>query len=329
MFLAGPRRRGVRTEFLWRGSLAVALFCGVLLSTQRTAQAQANTKAGAAPANVNKDGEDRTLTTKDNQSIKITYFRSPVGKEAPVVVMLPGKGGNRQIWKSLARRLQEQGYAAITVDLRGHGDSGGGASGASQKSASNLSARDYQAMVALDLEAVKSFLFEENQQQALNMSKLAILAADTSVPVALAFAEADWKKEPFDDAPTLAAKTPRGQDVRALVLLSPELSVPGLNATRALTFLKGPAMNIAFLLIVGEKDTEDRGQARKMHTPLANVPKSEERIYFEKYDTNLRGTDLLGHNLPTELHILAFLKKHLKDLPGEWRDRRSRFSRTE
>lgn len=295
-------------------SLLTLALCASL-ATSSVASAQAPPKKATS--------EDKTLPAKDGASIAITYFKSTAGQDAAVVVMLHGKGGNRQIWKAFAETLQKAGFAVITVDLRGHGESTGGTGGAAtgKKNDSNApKAKDYAAMVAGDMEAVKKFVFEEHQKKQLNMNKLGIVAADLSTPVAIAYTELDWEKKPHDDAPTLALQTPRGQDVQALVLLSPEATAPGLNVTKSLSVIR--VLGRPVMLGVGSKNKTDLTVAKKMYDLLA--PKKEDYVYIEQYETPLEGTDLLGKNLKVEAHMFNFLNKHLKDYKSEWRDRRSK-----
>jgi pimeloyl-ACP methyl ester carboxylesterase len=42
----------------------------------------------------------------------------------PPVILLHGGGQTRHAWKRTAAVLERRGYAALSVDLRGHGDSG-------------------------------------------------------------------------------------------------------------------------------------------------------------------------------------------------------------
>ncbi len=296
-------------------SLLVLAVCSVL-TTSSVARGQAPKKATS---------EDKSLVAKDGVEIKITYFKSTLGQDAPVVVMLHGKGGNRLIWKSHAEALQKFDYAVVTVDLRGHGESVGGSGGGTGKKSDSSSpkARDYAAMVAGDMEAVKKFLFEEHQKKELNMNKLGIVAADMSTPVAIAYTEFDWEKTPYDDAPTLALRTPKGQDVQVLVLLSPESTAPGINVNKslgAIRFFGRPVLPV--LLAVGSKNKADLTAVNKMYDLLA--PKKEEHIEIHRYDTPLEGTNLLNKNLGFEKHMVDFLNKYLKDFKSEWRDRRSK-----
>jgi len=269
--------------------------------------------------------QDTTLQTKDGQEIKISYFKSQAGEEAPVVILLHGKSGNRLIWKSFAEQLQKVDFAVITVDLRGHGEStggSGGGGGSSKKPDSGPKAKEFVLMVGGDMEAVKKFIYEEHQTKQLNMNKLGIVAADVTTPVAIAYADLDWEKKPHDDAATPALSTPRGQDVQALALLSPEASVPGLGTNKSLALLRG--LNRAVLMGVGSKNSGDLAAAKKMYEILDPKKEKKDLVYLLEYDSKLRGTDLMGKGLKVEENLYNFLIKHVKGHKSEWRDRRNK-----
>ncbi|MGH7128631.1 MAG: alpha/beta hydrolase, partial [Planctomycetaceae bacterium] len=292
----------------------------------------AGSVAWAQQADAKKPVEDKTLTAKDGWPIRITYFKSSLGQEAPVAILLHNKGGNRLVWHAkggVAERLQGRGFAVITVDLRKHGESKdppGAAGSGADASTAELVPYDYRAMAEFDLEAVKDFIFQEHQAKNLNMRKIGIVAPEFSAPIALHFAAEDWLKPPYDDSFTPASRTPRGQDVRAIVLISPEESVPGVSANPPLMTLRNPAFEVALLTQYGTEDRQNRGRAaQKMHQKIA-LPQNRDRTYLESYKVPLRGTDLLGKGLPVENHIIAFLDKHVRGLEGErdqWRDRQS------
>jgi len=278
---------------------------------------------------------ETTLTAQGGWPISITYYESSNAADSPVVVLLHGKGGNKRVWDhQFAPILQQNGYAVVSVDFRKHGKSVPATTdadgGKGQKvDATKLSALDYKAMVALDMEAVWKFLYEEHQKKHLNMQKTAIIASDMSVPLALNYAVYDWSKIPYDDAPVLAAKTPKGQTVRALILISPVASVTGVSSARPTVTLKEPLFGISFYVCAGAGDSLDRGAANKLFTQLSSVQDAKERMYVKEYPGKLRGTDMLGKRLGLELDIMKFLDKHLKKLPGDWSDRRPRYDREE
>ncbi len=261
--------------------------------------------------------------------------KESIAKNAPVVILLHGDKENRLVWegeKGLAPRLQREGFAVLTVDLRKHGQStnvgrasGDSPAGGKSTEGTNVQSEDYTNMVEQDLPAVKKFIYEQHQLKHLNMNKMGIVAAETSAAVAVCFAGDDWSKAPYDDAPTDEGKTPRGQDVRALVLLSPPQKTKGIAFTEALAKVRNPDYNIAFLTLYGNRNKAD-SSAINMHKKLfASTKANKDRIYLVGYKTNLRGSDLLGKGIDAESTIIEFFKLHLKDLKdSEWRDRQSR-----
>jgi pimeloyl-ACP methyl ester carboxylesterase len=320
--------------------IAIAMCCGSWLSFAAApapawAQAAA-TKPGTS--STKKTWEDKTLVTKDNASLKATYFPSAVGKDAAVVILMHGKGGNRLVWNTaigkspgFATVLQQQGFAVLTIDLRFHGDSQPeGAAGKSGKS--NLKNRDYQAMVVGDLEAAKEFLMGEHAAEKLNIAKLGLVGAEFSTAVAMAYTELDWSKKPFDDNPNPALRTPRGQDVKALVLLSPDDGVPGLPVSspgKVIRALQTNAKSFKVMLAAGAKDPFDKGSAKKLADTLGYKPiekgtdLAQIHVFFEAYDVQLRGTDLLNPQLKTQGQMLTFLVEYLAKLDEPWRSRKS------
>jgi pimeloyl-ACP methyl ester carboxylesterase len=280
--------------------------------------------------------EEKQLVTRDGVTLNCTYFPSAAGKNAPVAVLLHGKNGNRLVWQTpignvpgFAQALQANDFAVVTVDLRLHGENitGGQSPPAANKKAEppKLTPAHHKAMVSFDLEAVKKFLLEEHEKQQLNVNKLALVAAEFSTAVALNYFVLDWSKEPYDDAPIPAQRTPRGQDVKALVLLSPDATVTGLPTTDAVQRLR--ALKMPVMIGVGSKDTAGLSAARKLGELIS--PKKDEQpqyLFLEEYDTKLRGTDMLNKGLKVEAQMYTFLDEYLKKQPGEWRTRKSPLS---
>jgi non-heme chloroperoxidase len=83
------------------------------------------------------------------------------------VVLLHGGGQTRHAWRSTARRLAASGYLAVTVDLRGHGDSDWAPDG-------NYSLEAF----ALDLVAVAADLPERPALVGASLGGLATLLAE-------------------------------------------------------------------------------------------------------------------------------------------------------
>jgi pimeloyl-ACP methyl ester carboxylesterase len=221
------------------------------------------------------------LATKDGVQLKATYFPSAARKGTPQaqqvtpVVLLHDFKSSRSVLTQLALKLQSPGeggadhplFAAITVDLRGHGESTkqlapGGVQ--SDLDASKLAKEGLLAMASLDMEAVRNFLVEKNDAGELNLNKLCLVGSGMGGSVAANWALQDWT------APPLAIGK-QGQDVKAIVLISPRWSYNGLSMQAPMKFapLK---QGVAWLLMCGAQDP-------KVKTDLERIQKQLERFH--------------------------------------------------
>ncbi len=304
-----------------QASVAVLVTMVFGLSTNVTlSQDDAKQKAEGVPG---------VVTAADGWDIHYTYWESPMGKEAPVVILLHGKGQARLIWKvlPLAKELAKKQFAVIAVDLRKHGESKAPENASVQAKSAKLSKFDYEGMILGDLEAVKKFIYAEHQEKRLNMRKLGVVAIDMSAAIALNWAQYDWSKKPFDDAPTLAARTPRGQDVQALVLVSPVDSLSGVGTIKATRFLR--ATGISILLMSSKKVSSDTRTAAKMYSQLGGSQQDQKnkRIYNIGSDIKLTGSNLLARQPQLQAGIQKFLEDHVMKHVAPWKDRESRLSK--
>ena len=212
-----------------------------------------------------------TVATADGWALPVSYYEAPGADEnTPVVILLHGAQESRKNWESLASYLQKTGrYAVLAPDFRKHGEA---MLNGQTVSAERLSPQDYKAMTAFDFEAVKALAVALHQQKKLNVRKLGVVAADEAGPIALLATYADWRKMPLRDAPDPMFRTPTGQDVRAVVLLSPAGRVSGLNPMRVVRDLQADAADIAFLIVVGERDRRGRRRRRGLRRPPRRPP---------------------------------------------------------
>lgn len=296
---------------------------------------------GQAPGTSAAAGTDEILTTRDGFRIRATYFASTSadGKQSPVVILLPSADGSdardartRRVYEKLAQALQKGGYAAVSVDLRKHGDSlpEGESATAAKSPAAKLGPNDHMLMATSDLEAVKEFLLKEHHNERLNIAKTGIVAAGSSAVVAAAFSAADWSRPPYQDAPVPAAgavdmRTPRGQDVRAIFMFSPQYAVKGLNTPSAMKLLR--EFPVAMHIVVSSKD---RAQLKDAERIFKGVElKGEEYKKFRELTqadvTASREKFLEGRLADTSIQqVVEFMNAHLKELDQPWRSRRSR-----
>lgn len=281
----------------------------------------------AAPENV-------TITTADDVRLGATYHPSLMdnAREAVPIVILHDYKEGRTVFNSFARALQRpedprlDSHAVLTVDLRGHGSSTAavGINGQSYTlDAAKFRPADFEDMVRLDMEAVRKFLVDKNDEQQLNLNKLCLIGCGMGADVALIWATVDW------DAPPLANRK-QGQDVKGLILVSPIWRQKGLPLVNS---LRHPDVTgrVSTMLVFGNEDKKFREDAE-------NVYKNFERNHPEPPIEKMREQkDLFRFALPTALQgskllteprfemlprIRLFLKTRLSDQRYEWVQRR-------
>ncbi len=295
--------------------LAMTLACGTALCQQVA----------------NKGVREEKLAAGDGWPIHATYYESAGGKESPAVILLAGAEGvdkkdarNRRVWQNTALALQKSGFAVIAVDLRKHGDSVP-EQAEGQPLAIKMAPNDYVLMATLDLEAVKEFLLEEHKNEKLNIRKTGVVAVGSSAMVAASFAAADWVRKPYPDGPTPDSSTPRGQDIRSLIMYSPNTNVKGLNSYSIMKVLSGRAIAIH---VVASKDVkEDFKNAEKIYKSV----ESKNELYKDGRKLTTAAGDITAEGFlegrfadPTNKDVTEFLTKSLTELDMPWASRKSR-----
>ncbi len=196
------------------------------------------------------------IPTKDGMILVATYYRSPQGKDAVPVLMVHNLRGSRADFHPLALYLQEQGFAVLVPDLRGHGESRRTRFSDRPVNVEDFSRRQYPAFL-IDIEACKRYLIARNNEGELNIDKLCLVGAEFGALLSMLWAHQDWQWPPL-------ATGKQGQDVKALVLLSPKRRMYGLDANRILA--QRVLRNIlAVYILAGEQNTEYRKEAEKIY----------------------------------------------------------------
>ncbi len=261
--------------------------------------------------------EDVALETKDGFSIKATYYAGTAKKEAVPVIMVHGIDGQRGDFHGLGVYLQSLGHAAIAPDLRGHGQSKTqkGPTGAPITiDPDKLNKGALEGMIA-DIQACKKFLIEKNNAGDLNIEKLCVVGAEFGATLAIRWAAADWS------APPLPAYK-LGQDVKALVLLSPQPPYKAVSYREALPYVQS---QLSWLLVAGSEDPKSSAEAAKLNKQLLiHHPASgdDTDLFFEEPETKLAGTKLLGDTLRVKQMIGVFIEKRLVKNGVQWQERK-------
>lgn len=321
-------------SLLWTNLALLALCLSFLSPGTAFAQDAGKDEEDKIPA-----PKDVLLETKDGVALQCTYYGGFLGKSAIPFMMVHGWGGNRGEYDLLAKEMQRRGHAAITIDLRGHGDSTHFKDKDDPRGdikPDRFTGRDIDSMMR-DLEAAKSYLVDRNNEGELNIEALSVVAAGEGAIVAIKWAVADW------NAPVLPSLK-QGQDVKALFLLSPVLSFKGSTVQQ---FLTSKTMNrsVSVFIAAGKRDSKAVADSKRLYNTLAQYrkstsgdaaevelilkddPKKMERVevFYDLDDTNLGGTKLLGvQGLKVFGWMLRFVKLELVDRMDEfdWTERR-------
>jgi dienelactone hydrolase len=283
--------------------------------------APATTKTPAAPSTAKgpkvPEPEEITLETKDGLSIKATYYPGTAKKEAVPVIMVHDIGGQRGDFHALGTYLQSLGHAAIAPDLRGHGQSKTqkGPTGAPMTiDAEKLNKGALEAMV-WDIQACKKYLLDKNNAGDLNIEELCVVGAEFGATLAIRWSAMDWQ------APNLPAYK-LGQDVKAIILLSPQPPYKAVSYREALPFVQS---QLSWLIVAGTEDSKSSAEANKLNKQLQTHHQrggDDTDLFLEEPATNLSGTKLLSRGLDVQNKIGIFIEKRLVKAGLSWQDRK-------
>ncbi len=252
------------------------------------------------------------LRTADGVQLAITYYPSavragmPEAKQVTPVVLLHDHKDTRAIFGPLAALLQtpprddpdRPSFAVVAVDLRGHGDSTKQMfpNGTQQNlDAAKIGRADVYSMAALDMEEVRRFLVTKNDEGVLNLNKLCLIGSGMGANVAANWAVEDWRVPPL-------AIGKQGQDVKALVMISPRWNFEGLSMQGPMR-LRPLKEQAAWMLIYGKDDLDVVTDIRRIDKQI--------KAFHPETDGNgaPRPTDFVVLELPSKLQGDSLLTK--------------------
>ncbi len=255
-----------------------------------------------------------TITTTDDVKLLATYYPSRAGKDAVPVILLHAAKGSRADFEELALKLQRADHAVIAADFRGHG----------ANRSEGLRTEDYPAMVFEDMEAIKRFLMIRHNAGELNIDKLCVVGVEMGAVVAVNWAAHDWSW------PMLATGK-QGQDVKALVLISPEWTYRGLRLNEALQNTNVRS-DLSVMIIAGEGNAKLLKEAKRLYStleryhPLAAGEEGPDKqtLLLRTPATSLQSTRLLHEKtMHVDQMILKFIELRLAKQPLAWVERRN------
>lgn len=241
----------------------------------------------------------------DGQPLAASYYPAKTTFRAPVAMLLHETGRGRSgsdfeepieelKGRSFARFLQDEGYAVLVLDLRGHG----------QNARKDLNAGDWRLMLG-DLQSAYTFLIDRHNRGELNLARLGIVAVGDSANLALG-----WAASPGGGV----SSEGRLSDIGALVLVSPSSEAPGLSMTR---ILPGIAARFPMLVLCGDRDAASVEAVRANQRVIERHRLS--RVAYQ--DTSLHGNKLLCFFPKITTQIAQFLDDPVKSRVIDWEPR--------
>jgi len=229
--------------------------------------------------------------TVDQVELNGTFWPSTKGRKAPCVILLHklGKGSHEEGWDLLGDELAKKGFAVLSFDFRGHGDSNKigagfwkypfnrdlvkykGTSGGKPPEVLNLGdfKPAYWPFLVNDITAARTFLERKNDSGECNISNLILIGAEDGATLGVLWLASESRRyrllpgdrpdlPPRLNPPKLNAK-PEAKDVIGCVWLSMSTSI---GRTSVAGVLPG------WLQDVGKEDAADpRAPRRKV--PMA------------------------------------------------------------
>jgi len=200
----------------------------------------------------------------------------------PTVILLHMLGRDRSTWNAFASTLsQKEGYAVLSIDLRGHGESVKQNNG-NTISFQSFSPDDYNKMV-LDVKAAKQFLITNKNA---NPNNISIVGASIGANVAINYAAMD---------PT----------IKSVVLLSPGINYRGVSTEEAITKYKN---NNSVYIAATEGDSEAADSSKIL---CENI-NCDGNLKIYSGGSNSHGTNMFSDQLlnpPLQDLVISWLAK--------------------
>jgi alpha-beta hydrolase superfamily lysophospholipase len=289
------------------------------------------------------DTERVKFDTVDQVELHGTFYPSTKGNKAPTALLLHALGGSseQEGWADLAKKLQDKGFAVLTFDFRGHGESTAvgqtfWSDPANQKLRSfrpaklreQISYKDFSTlqswfMLLQDITAAKNFLDRKNDSAECNSGNIVMIGAESGAAIGALWIWDSWQRRKI--APTLIGAATRsqyeGQDIACAVWLSitPTISVGGSRFQLNLdSWLRAPVREkVPMYFIYGEQDVRGATYAKHLCDGVLRAERDSKLKLTGKRaikDTRLAGRELLGKpSLNTEDQIITYALKVVDD----------------
>ena len=311
-----------RTRSMTQRRIVMAVMMVVMFFVIPTADLSAQ-RAGANGKSDSDKPKPRVvqLKTKDGFVLKAFYVPSEKGKDAVTVLLVHEMGGQASPYLEMVQTFSKAGFAVLVPVYRGHGDSTSyvDARGKAHKiDRSRMNKSDIQKIISIDLEKAKQFLKEENDAGNLNLNALVVVGVEDGCVLAANWAQVDWS------FPSVGA-IKQSQDVKALVLISPERLMKGISIDRALK--DNNLLNLPIMIVASTGGAKAR-DTRRIAKTMENVKKRRSGgeavgLKLLSRKTALSGPALIGQDKTISNEIAKFIQQNvpITDTDNPWIDR--------
>lgn len=289
-------------------------------------------------------GEPVRIRTADDVELTGRFYRSP--RKKPCVLLLHSMGGNRsaRAWRPLAERLHKEGYAVLSFDFRGHGQSTevdpdlfwahaanrNGMRGARDEEidADNFNDR-YWPVLINDIAAAKAFLDRKNDAGDCNSANLIVIGANEGAALGAAWLHAECFRHrqhppPFFGAPAQTEASPQAQHVLCALWLNIEPKLGARNLSLANLFdLPARRYRIPMVLFYDRDSAAHQRTAEALERAVKQRRVAYGGVVGIAAGGIERGEDLLVRRYAPE-QLLEYLNNVAGDEGDEWQDFDSR-----
>lgn len=247
-----------------------------------------------------------SLKAKDGVQLNAFYFPSDKGKEAISVLLVHEWKGQASPYGPLVLALRNAGCAVLVPDYRGHGGSKKYVDYRGNEVTFNLaqmSKRDVENIISLDLERAKAFLKEENDEENLNLNALVVIGVREGCVMASHWAQRDWS------FPSVG-RMKQGQDVKCLVFISPTKQVKGIGIDPTLS---NPNLIQLPMMIVAGESSPEASEAHRLAKRVEAVKRRIGRGEASGFNLLMVDTPLSGPSLVNDVSaVIPSIAKFVK-----------------
>jgi pimeloyl-ACP methyl ester carboxylesterase len=263
------------------------------------------------------DQDSVKFDTADGVELRGTFYPASKAK-APAVLMLHRYGGNRQGWEKVdgaAEELQSKGFAVLTFDFRGHGESTKvspefwkfpvnmnhirGAKPDKKAIKQSEFRNDYMPMLVNDIVAAKRFLDKQNDAGLCNSSNVIVVGAEEGAALGSLWIREEWDRLPQIKGPLNRLiydpqGKPFGEDIAAAVWISPPAGLNGRSVSSWLRDKKEIREKTPMVFFASKDDPSQVAAATKLFEDLKKQSKLELTFLQLIKGGKARGTELVN-----------------------------------